>query len=281
MASLFLASKTNPGTIPLYWGFYIGDQDYKKKRYCLLCQVFKPDRTHHCSICNICVLNMDHHCPWINNCIGFYNRKFFIQLLIYFLLTVVYLDITYLPHSFNACLSLYKNRHSYQAKLMAKCFLIILNHLILLVLTFLECGFLKYHLKLVLSNTTTIESLDPDFSKTNKYNINLKENWEQVFGINKAFWFLPIINEKSYPKGDGLSWPVNEPDDHNKESKNNTKGDNSSVSAFASFVKQTTVSTNLNNVGTNYGTNFNSTNRGTYSDGANTFTNRDSLSVKK
>lgn len=277
MASLYLASKTNPGTIPLYWGFYIGDQDYKKKRYCLICQVFKPDRTHHCSICNICVLNMDHHCPWINNCIGFYNRKFFVQLLIYFLLIVVYLDLIYLPHSYNACLSLYKNRHSYQGKLIAKCFLTILNHLILLVLTFLECGFLKYHLKLVLSNTTTIESLDPDFSKTNKYNINLKENWEQVFGINKFFWFLPIINEKSYPKGDGLTWPVKDSEDHNKESKNNIKGDTSNGSAFGSFVKQTTVSTNLNNIGTN----FNSTNIGTYSDGPNTFTNRDSLSVKK
>ena len=27
---------TNPGEIPLYWGFYIGDDDYKRKRYCLI-----------------------------------------------------------------------------------------------------------------------------------------------------------------------------------------------------------------------------------------------------
>lgn len=55
-----------------------------------MCNVFKPERCHHCSACNRCVLNMDHHCPWINNCVGFWNRKFFILLLIYVLLTTYY-----------------------------------------------------------------------------------------------------------------------------------------------------------------------------------------------
>ena len=55
----------------------------RKRRYCLVCHKFKPERCHHCSQCNRCVLNMDHHCPWVNNCIGFKNRKFFILLLTY------------------------------------------------------------------------------------------------------------------------------------------------------------------------------------------------------
>ena len=91
----FIATmNTNPGEIPLYWGFYIGDDDYKRKRYCLICNAFKPERSHHCSVCNKCVLNMDHHCPWVDNCIGFYNRKFFMQLLIYTSILTIYMDFS-------------------------------------------------------------------------------------------------------------------------------------------------------------------------------------------
>ena len=76
--TVYATAKSDPGQVPLYWGFYIGDSDSKRTRYCLMCNVFKPLRCHHCSMCNRCVLNMDHHCPWINSCIGFYNRKYFI-----------------------------------------------------------------------------------------------------------------------------------------------------------------------------------------------------------
>ena len=72
----------------------MGDEDFKRKRYCLICNVFKPERCHHCSACNRCVLNMDHHCPWINNCIGFWNRKHFILLLIYTWITSIFTSIT-------------------------------------------------------------------------------------------------------------------------------------------------------------------------------------------
>merc|ERR1719207_499392 len=87
-ASFYQGIMTDPGVVPPNWGFYMGDET-KRRRYCKMCNVWKPDRTHHCSICNRCILNMDHHCPWINNCVGFYNRKFFIQLLFYVYLTLV------------------------------------------------------------------------------------------------------------------------------------------------------------------------------------------------
>ena len=32
---------------------------------------------------------MDHHCPWINNCIGFYNRKPFMLMLIYLVISLL------------------------------------------------------------------------------------------------------------------------------------------------------------------------------------------------
>ena len=99
---------TNPGEIPLYWGFYIGDDDYKRKRYCLICNAFKPERSHHCSVCNKCVLNMDHHCPWVDNCIGFYNRKHFMQLLIYAVILTIYVDVSEFYFIFNMSMKLIK-----------------------------------------------------------------------------------------------------------------------------------------------------------------------------
>lgn len=94
--SFFQAMTTDPGQVPVFWGFHLGDPENKRRRYCLMCNVFKPERCHHCSACNRCVLNMDHHCPWINNCIGFWNRKFFILLLIYVFSATYFVGITML-----------------------------------------------------------------------------------------------------------------------------------------------------------------------------------------
>ena len=88
--SYIIVIKTPAGSIPLYWGFYIGDDDEKRKRYCLICNAFKPERSKHCSICNTCVLNMDHHCPWVNNCIGFFIRKYFMQFIFYLEILFIY-----------------------------------------------------------------------------------------------------------------------------------------------------------------------------------------------
>ena len=50
---------------------------------CQRCLRTKPDRCHHCSQCNKCILKMDNHCPWVANCIGFYNYKYFLNMLLY------------------------------------------------------------------------------------------------------------------------------------------------------------------------------------------------------
>lgn len=101
---------SDPGKVPPYWGFYLGDPEYRRRRYCLICHVFKPERCHHCSVCNRCVLNMDHHCPWINNCIGFYNRKVFVLLLLYSLLILYYILICMLPQVIDSLKYLWYNQ---------------------------------------------------------------------------------------------------------------------------------------------------------------------------
>ena len=42
---------TDPGEVPIYWGFRVGDPDDRRRRYCLMCNLYKPERCHHCSAC--------------------------------------------------------------------------------------------------------------------------------------------------------------------------------------------------------------------------------------
>jgi len=53
------------------------EHDHKLK-YCDVCQIYMPLRTHHCKLCNTCILKRDHHCYLTGNCIGFRNQRYFI-----------------------------------------------------------------------------------------------------------------------------------------------------------------------------------------------------------
>merc|ERR1711920_810303 len=111
---------------------------------------------HHCSICNRCILNMDHHCPWINNCVGFYNRKFFIQLLLYVYSSISIIVITSMHWT------------------MAQSMMFFMCIMLLATLT----NFIKFHLKLVLENYTTIENLEREEGAKSKFDIGRRRNWE-------------------------------------------------------------------------------------------------------
>ncbi|KAG0036350.1 hypothetical protein BGZ82_004348 [Podila clonocystis] len=68
-----------------------------RSRWCEICKIVKPDRCHHCSECNICVLRMDHHCPWVNGCVGFGNYKQFYLFILYGSLSAVWVVGTMIP----------------------------------------------------------------------------------------------------------------------------------------------------------------------------------------
>ena len=205
--SYIIVIKTPAGSIPLYWGFYIGDDDEKRKRYCLICNAFKPERSKHCSICNTCVLNMDHHCPWVNNCIGFFNRKYFMQFIFYLEILFIYHFVFSSFYLYNEFQIVVKTKEINYVRFV----LIIINYIPTVVITFLFGKFVLYHIKLVITNSSTIESLDTENKdKYKKFCLTKKENFEQVFGKNKLLWFLPINIEQAKPVGDGLLWKVNE-----------------------------------------------------------------------
>ena len=203
---ILVTSTSDPGQVPFYWGFYMGDPDNKRRRYCLMCNVFKPERCHHCSICNRCVLNMDHHCPWIDNCIGFFNRKYFIQMLFYMNLILFYILISNSKFTFDIIIRIYKNRVNIRHELKEN-----LGHLFVysvdIVAQIIIALFFKFHLNLVLENKTTIETIDKKGEKYDSvYNRGVYNNWTQVMGTSKLLWFMSLKIYLGLPKGNGIDW---------------------------------------------------------------------------
>eukprot|EP00448_Togula_jolla_P009833 CAMPEP_0170601336 /NCGR_PEP_ID=MMETSP0224-20130122/17805_1 /TAXON_ID=285029 /ORGANISM="Togula jolla, Strain CCCM 725" /LENGTH=230 /DNA_ID=CAMNT_0010926105 /DNA_START=293 /DNA_END=985 /DNA_ORIENTATION=+ len=197
---------TDPGLVPPNWGFYMGDET-KRRRYCKMCNVWKPDRTHHCSICNRCILNMDHHCPWINNCVGFYNRKFFIQLLLYVYACLLVIVCTTIPELVERIMRLTRSGEFDAKDFAFTCGIVmafVLSGLLVCTLT----NFIKFHMKLVLENYTTIENLEREEGAKSKFDIGRRRNWEQVFGSNVWLWWCPMHMQSSRPDGDGVRWRV-------------------------------------------------------------------------
>jgi len=159
--SFFQSMTTDPGQVPVFWGFHLGDNENKRRRYCLMCNVFKPERCHHCSACNRCVLNMDHHCPWINNCIGFWNRKYFILLLIYVLL-ITYVTAIIMAYDFYCAIVWGFNNKFFSSNdpKLTNNIMIMISFIFNCIVGVLMTAFLKFHIMLGSDNKTTIENLD-------------------------------------------------------------------------------------------------------------------------
>lgn len=72
---------------------------------------------------------------------------------------------------------------------------------------FLITVFLKFHIKLLSENKTTIENLEQKGkSYTSPFDNGAISNFYQVFGTNKFLWPFPIYAESGKPLGDGVYW---------------------------------------------------------------------------
>ena len=197
----------NPGGIPQNWEDHRGQN---QKRYCTICKCDKPDRSHHCSICNKCILNMDFHCLLMDNCIGFYNRKYFVQSMLYASFLTIFVDITELYFEYNNILRLLQRKEIIFNGCF-KVYFVIICYLVNFIASISITKTLIYNIKLVLINSTHVESFyTQEKALYKKFNLTRLENWEQVFGKNKFFWFCPIPNKKGRPDGDGMTWKTND-----------------------------------------------------------------------
>lgn len=141
-----------------------------KARYCKKCACLKPDRTHHCSTCGRCVLKMDHHCPWLATCVGLRNYKPFLLFLIYTSL-FCWLDLAVSGTWVWAAIMDERQMHE-GMRVVNTILLAVLGGIIGLVLS----GFTGWHIYLVVSGQTTIESLE----KT-RYLSPLRKSMERQF----------------------------------------------------------------------------------------------------
>ncbi|EME84146.1 uncharacterized protein MYCFIDRAFT_96657, partial [Pseudocercospora fijiensis CIRAD86] len=142
-------------TVPREWmNGSVTAKSTGKPRYCKKCNSVKPDRAHHCSTCRKCVLKMDHHCPWLATCVGLRNYKAFILFLVY---TSLFCWTDFLVSAWWVWQEFNDRVQTMQGMLVVNTILLsVLGGIIGLVLS----GFTGWHIYLLLSGQTTIESLE-------------------------------------------------------------------------------------------------------------------------
>ena len=66
-------------------------------------------------------------------------------------------------------------------------------------------AFVRFHIGLLLKNSTTIESMDKKM-KGFPFDVGTLLNILQVFGKNRWLWALPIYGQSGKPVGGGVNW---------------------------------------------------------------------------
>lgn len=177
-------------------------------RYCAVCEMNAPPRSHHCSVCEECILKHDHHCMFTGRCIGFYNQRYFVVALLYMTVGVLYSLSYKFPYVFemlgglNAVTIIHMMAPHFGLLLGlydAWLFLCIIVNLIELVVLCL-CGYLlTVELTCLARNQTTYENSHG--IKT--YGMGLRRNLRESLG---AFWYLVWLSPwiRSPVPGDGL-----------------------------------------------------------------------------
>lgn len=221
--SYFSVVLTDPGSVPPNWrpvideergeadplnasefGVMPNDSTNPRIRYCRKCNQLKPPRCHHCSVCGRCILKMDHHCVWVVNCVGALNYKYFLLFLFYTFLETSLVTLSLLPQF----ISFFSDGEipGTPSSLATTFLSFVLN----LAFALSVLGFLIMHIALVAANTTTIEAYEKKTTPKWRYDLGRKKNFEQVFGMDKRYWFIPAYSEddlRRMPVLQGLEYP--------------------------------------------------------------------------
>ncbi|KHN74907.1 Palmitoyltransferase ZDHHC15, partial [Toxocara canis] len=174
--------------------------NYNRLRYCYLCGLIKPDRTHHCMSCGACVVKYDHHCPWINKCVSYNNYKFFVLYLLYSCVLIAWCILTS-----TECIIRYFLKQRWIEGLPNFCF-VALAVILCAIFAYYPLGqLLIYHVKLASLNETTCEQAKPPNIRGDvkaDYNMGTYRNLRAAFGW--GLWLFPVSTHVN----DGLHFPV-------------------------------------------------------------------------
>ncbi|KAM5536788.1 hypothetical protein V8D89_009506 [Ganoderma adspersum] len=217
------------------------EEAYGPGKWCKKCNAPKPERAHHCGTCGRCVLKMDHHCMWLGHkCVGHRTHASFVHLLISVSALSVYvaaLCASVVWWSFMHPLNIdeWTPVHAMFVAFYG------------IVISMVIGSFCIYHIYLVSTNQTTIESLSPfmllrhlpplpdnvDSRKLSNpplehelsfeqrllvraahrhirlYDLGFKKNWAQVFGWSRPWGWVYRLLIGGSCTGDGKTFPRN------------------------------------------------------------------------
>mmetsp|Transcript_20469 Transcript_20469/g.23194 ORF Transcript_20469/g.23194 Transcript_20469/m.23194 type:complete len:341 (-) Transcript_20469:176-1198(-) len=159
---------------------------FGRRRRCPHCKILKPDRAHHCRKCSRCTLRMDHHCHILDVCIGYYNHKYFLNMLFYASVTSLFIVFT----QFDRIVYLFHEKQSDQAIKIIHAVLFCFTLLLACLIT----GFFCAHLVLLGLGQTTIECCEK-YSRNRPSphtQSNMWLNFTNICTKNPLVWILPI-----------------------------------------------------------------------------------------
>lgn len=173
-------------------------------RICQRCLLMKPDRTHHCRQCNRCVLRMDHHCPWVANCVGFYNHKYFINMLFYSSVTALLVCVTSYPVFISTLAS--------ESVDLGLAYFIVTSWILVTAFALVITIFFFLHVYLIYNQTTTIEFCEKSTKNPGKYKDGSPydrgcwDNFATILGPWICCWCV-VVGPRNF-EGEGLQFPV-------------------------------------------------------------------------